>query len=335
MRLNDPEIISLVKAAAAEQHDCFITPDVFPTLGDLAELASKTRLKTAVIFPEKKPINISDAIKPDSGLSFYPGEVFSDPGFADEIIKKKFEEIVILNAELAVRTEYGSLLGYTRFSDLRASIPEYIHLTAVLSGEGCDADNGLLKIYGSEDAFVLGASENALTSELFKSDERKYNAVCDFAGENDAPLAVFCTTRREAETLSALFSKRSIPHVLFHGGLDNGYANNALNKAIRGRIHIIATKSLLSYSVFLPEYETVYCGMPYSVSHASRITSLTHSSVRKIKIFYCTDDVRLLMKITQAYAEEYTDNASEFINKRNDDLVYLLEKIIAASPFKK
>ena len=326
MRLEDKEITDFIVAARNTSHDCFITPDRVPTYDDISRFAERTGLKTAVFLPGRLEQTDINRICHNKNPFFFSSARISDPLLFASLENSKFEELLLLSAELAEQTEYGYQLGFTRIADQRASSSYPLHLTAVLSGRGCSANERLLELFGCRDALVVGEAKIKLASELFSDEKHKFRALTELAKGSAGRIAIICTTRREAELLSSYFSREKLEHTVFHGGKDEKALDNSLRNIIKGNVSkIIATKSLLQYAPFVPPYNTVCCGVPYSLSHASRIKSLTHSVAEELKCFYCADGVKTLLKLTESYAKNFTQDAEHFISKRSTELLEVLQ----------
>lgn len=330
MNLCDNEILNLISAANDEQCDCFISPDASPYVSDICRCAENTFGKTVVILSGHgtMPTEFS-AGKSHPNVTFQTSYVLSDLPFWEDSLNRGVNGIILLNAETAKHSEYGFMRNYQRLGDIRASMPKHIGLVALFSGTEHITETSFLSYFGSKGAVTLGKNTVELDSEIFTCERDRINSLSSFLSADDSRRAVFCSTRREAENLSDLLTKNGITNVLFHGGLCEGDKIGALTAAANGTANtIIATKSLLQYTPFLPPLNTVCCGIPYSLSHASRITALSHSPKRKLTCFYCSDDVKQILKISQSYAESYTDNPVLFMNERRDSLLRLLKKII-------
>lgn len=330
MNLCDNEILNLISAANDEQCDCYISPDASPRVSDICGCAENIFDKTVVILSGRgiMPTDFSVG-KSHPNVMFQTSSALSDLSFWEDASDRGINGIVLLNAETAKRSEYGFMRDYQRLGDIRAGMPKHIGLIAVFSGTEYIAEKEFLSYFGSKGAVTLGKNTVELDSEIFTDNRRRTNALSDFLSANGDRTAVLCSTRRDAENLSDRLTKDGIKNVLFHGGLCEGDKIGALIAVSDGTARtIIATKSILQYTPFLPPLKTVCCGVPYSLSHASRITALSHSPKRKLTCFYCSDDVYQILKISRAYAENYTDDPVLFMNERRDSLLRLLKKII-------
>lgn len=330
MNIVDSDFISLVLASREEKCDCFLTPELCPNSAALWYFAQKTELNTVVILPGHgfMPEFIYDDFNRNN-LHFYPSSILYDLSFWESDKAKKIDEVVLLNAELADDAEYGFLRDYTRIVDIRAGIPWYFHLVAVFSGHHNGDCNKFLTLFGCKNAVKVGSHEMFFSSELFANSELQIDGIAEYLSYERDRTVVFCATRREAEVVSRKLIYRGILNELFHGGLPDEKKEMLLKKFTqRMSLPVVATKSILQYSVFLPSAKPICFGVPYSISHAARMANFSSAAVCRVKCFYCADDTDLMMKLNSSYAEQYADNPEYVIHRRNSDLLEMLKRII-------
>ncbi len=330
MNLCDKDILNLISAAKGEGCDCCFAPDISPSASEICRCAESVFHRTVVILPGNGILPTAfEALKEHPSVEFKSASVLYDLPFWEDAAGRGTDSVILLNAEVAERSEYGYVGDYKRLSDIRAGLPAKMTLIALFSGSEYVFDKKFLSYFGSTDAVALGKTAVNFSSELFANARERENALIDFLSKRGTRTAVFFDNRREAENFSKRLDKKCIAHGLFHGGLSDGDKISALTAAVSGETKItVATKSLLQYTPFLPFFETVCCGVPYSVSHASRITAVSHSAERHLKCFYCIDDVYRIINIGKTYAAEYTDDPEKIISERTASLTQVLKKIM-------
>lgn len=330
MNLCDDNILNLISAANDEKCDCYFSPDASPCAEELCKCAESVFNKAVVILPGTHIIPPEfDAGKTHPDIVFKTADVLSNLNFWEDAVQHGVDGIILLGAETTKRSEYGHMRYYTNVGDIRASSPRRIGLVALFSDSEYMSDKRLLPIFGSSGALTLGECSVAFDSEIFSNERYRTSALVDFLSTIDEQTAVFCATRRDVLNLSEHLKKAHINNLVFHGGLCENDKVAALTAAAKGAGQlIIATKSFLQYAPFIPPLQTICCGVPYSPSHASRITTLSHSEKRHLSCFYCKADVHKIINIGQSYAAEYTDNPGAFIYERKASLVKILRKIV-------
>ncbi len=330
MNLCDDNILRLISAANDEKCDCYFSPDVSPCADELCKCAESVFNKAVIILPGTHIIPTEfEPGKTHPDVIFETADVLSNLNFWEDAVQRGVDGIILLGAETTKRSEYGHMRYYTHTGDIRASSPRRIGLVALFSDSEYMSDKRLLSIFGSSGALTLGECSVDFNSEIFLNERSRTDALVDLLSEINGQTAVFCSTRRDVLNLSEHLKKANINNLVFHGGLCEDDKVAALTAAAKGAAQIIiTTKSFLQYSPFIPPLRTISCGVPYSLSHAARITTLSHSEKRHLSCFFCKNDVQKIINIGQSYAAEYTDSPGAFIYERKAALVKLLRKII-------
>ena len=338
MKIADENIINLISSSALNNVDCFITPDSSPTANELLTAAEAIDGKIAIIIPGKLSLSgIFSSVDDDYGtkeefnkkVSFCPSNFLSAPEMWHEFDKNNINHFMITSAELIKRTEYGFSRDLKRFCDLRASVRNHINLTAIFSCAAFLNEEKTVSLFGGNEAIAVGSFMPKLNG--LKS--RDFNAKLMFV-ENRLKMisrgAVICSTRREAEIVSDFLRRKNIQNILFHGGIDDRKKKQSLIYLSEGEpIHIVATKSIFKFAPFLPDYDVLCFGLPYSVSHAARILSLTHGKSDTLDCIFTPDDISLMQRLNIGYAKESCpEHADLFAAYRAKALAEVIRLII-------
>ncbi len=338
MKLADENIINLIRSSAQNNVDCFITPDNAPTATELIAAADAIDGKTAIIIPGKLNFSgIFSSVGDDYGekssfgkkVSFCPSYFLSKPEMWNEFDRQNINNFIIVYSELIKRTEYGFSRDLKRFCELRASVKNHINLTAVFSCRAYMNEEKTLSLFGGKEAIAVGDFMPTLNG--LKA--RDLNAKLILT-ENRLKMisrgAVICSTRREAELVSDFLRRKNIQNILFHGGIDDKKKKQALIYLSEGKpIHLVATKSIFQFTPFLPDYNVLCFGLPYSVSHAARILSPTHGKSRTLDCIFTPDDISLMQRLSIGYAEESCpEHAELFAAYRAKALAEVIRLII-------
>lgn len=329
MKICDEEIVNLLIAAKADNCDCFLAPNEFPTAEDICLCAENVFRKTAVILPGRGVLPASMTfLEGHPTVRFCSSQVLSDTLFWEKAVSDGVEGVFLLDAEIAKRSEYGYICDYSRVGDIRAGLRSHLSLVAVFSDAEYLSDNKYLTYFGSEHAVTVGNAVTEFASEIFPNEKLRKEFLLEQAKKIDKMTTIMCMTRYEAKHLYHIFLYNGIHATCFTGesALDDECKTLTEICSQKKKI-LIATKSIVQYAPFLPHSDVICSGVPYSISNASRFLTLDHSPKRLLACCYCSDDILISLKITDSYAKNYVENSIEFLNERNTSLLKVLKKI--------
>ena len=176
--------------------------------------------------------------------------------------------------ECAAPAEYGYKMSCGAISNLRAALPFDIHVTAVSRGDYLTPE--VFEALGTVE-YILAGEECPQALNAVKTENAR--AAMRFAAEQYEKyflkrIIIECPTRTRAEDMNAYLLHRGASPALFHGGRTRAENETAVSRFAAGTTNVlIATKSLLGAYPFLQADKLFYLGLPYSLSHAGRLTA--------------------------------------------------------------
>ena len=225
----------------------------------------------------------------------------SFPGFLQT---HAIREILLPFSDCAIEGEYGYRRSYENLSSLRADGVRF-HLT-LFTDEAPDAEM-LREKFGCEEviSFSPGEAVSLQTEKL--ADEAEQFSVLTSICEKYVwqRTAIFFTTRRQAERFAAGLRARFTPFSLVHGGLSGSQNMDALRRYDRGDTNVLlASKTLLCAAPFVRADKLLFCGLPYSESHAKRLCAIGNEA--ELICMYTDEDVALNRKLIDNTPAEMT-----------------------------
>ena len=284
MMFGDSDYISLIDSFAIQNKDLFLMLQRMPELRELQALAEGLRRRVLVLLPGTlypcgqtgAVLEAAGARLPEGNLILGDVRLMNDPAFPDLIAYGNIREILLPFYECADVTEYGYKFAYAQLAETRASLPFYVHVTGVSTGEY--ARDEITAALGAKLFVSTGLpADYRLRGAKTESEEQSLDVTVRQCEKSPYKRRiVLCPTRTRAEKLQAGFTRRGTKCGLMHGGRTREENALALKKYISGEIPLLAaTKSLIPSYLFL-RADTLYCcGLPCSLSHAARCASLS------------------------------------------------------------
>ena len=335
MKLTDAAVAELAETCRMQKTDLFLRTDEMPRRADLEKYAAVVGRRVLVPLPgaaipvENAPCTVlntpEDLKQPLAGNAVFADiRLLSDEGFAAYLHENAVDEAVIPFYELADRAEYGSREAYGNIASLRASLPYFLQVTGL---SPCDRlSDAVFEALGTED-FLQAGTKPAQRIYGFRAASERAKLYAAAAECEKTPLkrtVVQCATRRQAEELQAFLYRRGAPCGLFHGGRGRAENGAALAAFTGGKCNLLAaTKALLPAYPFFSADKVLFCGLPYSVSHALRCLSLANS--KEILCVYCDKDVSLPERLSRGYYETLQLEDEAFLARRADMLRDLMD----------
>ena len=107
--------------------------------------------------------------------------------------------------------------------------------------------------------FLSDAQSETLTIKSVLSDKKDkletlFRLLCHIGNK---PALVFCNHRESVQRVSDALRDRSIPHEIFHGGLEQDVRERTLLKFRNGSLHLLITTDLAARGLDIPEIEYI------------------------------------------------------------------------------
>ncbi|MCH5198700.1 MAG: hypothetical protein J1E34_07315 [Oscillospiraceae bacterium] len=311
MKLTDKEVSDLIKASALNNSDIYFTLSKMPSGDEIKEFSRELDCKILVLTPRNSFTKTSETV------------IYSDIGaalnenFTDFLISENISEILLPFYECADSLEYGYRAAYANIAEIRASTGKQFHITGI--SPNITTGEKIFSLLGS-DKYIQAGIENETVFKGIKtaSDKSKYHytaAECE-KSPFDKSIVLF-STRRQAEEFSLFMYKRRTPFTIVHGGIDKIKINEALKSFLSGEVNILlATKFIIPAYSLLCSDKLIYCGLPYSRSHALRCLSLSKNG--KMDCIFSEDDVILTEKLILSFSKELGTYEPDYIKNRNN-----------------
>lgn len=309
MKLTDKEVTDLIKASALNDADNYFTFGAMPSRTDINNYSSVFNGKTLVLTSEIPFNKMSEKV------------IYSDirsvlhESFSEFLVSEDINEILLPFYECADKLEYGYRASYANIAEIRASTEKHFHITGFSTN--VITDEKILSLFGSEKYIVAGIESNTSFSGIKTSSEKsKYHytaAECEKSPFNRS--IVLFSTRRQAEDFSMFLYRRRTPFALIHGGLDKTKRKEALKSFSEGKVNILlATKFIIPSYTMINADKLIYCGLPYSFSHARRCLSLSKNG--RMDCIFSEEDIILTEKLIFSFAKELETDNPDYIENR-------------------
>ena len=325
----DSSVKELIKAAFEVKKDVFLKVLPF-ALDELSFDGVKTVVflngaffsgENSCFCDYRKDVSFFD--KKDTPDVLYADICFAaDDGFRDFLKNNSYRRFVVLFAECAVTSEYGWKSTYMMLGDLREQSDDFYQLVAFLSPFSDCIDECRIAFSSDNTVFV---GEDILPEVFsFKAENKSarnyylYEQTGKYAYKR---ICIYFNSRSEAAEFRMYFVKRGITPLVADGSLDADELKATAESFISGRNNILlATKSFIPTSLFVPADKVYFCGVPFSRSHLFRCA---FSSREPVRIIYCEDDIKRNLRIIESYSEFISDN--EIGIKRRESLFDILK----------
>ena len=253
--------------------------------------------------------------------------LLGDESFPGFLQTHTIREILLPFSDCAVEGEYGYRRSYENLSSLRADGIRF-HLT-LFTDETPDAEMLRAKFgCGEVLSFTPGDAVSIQTEKLAGEAEQLavLTSICEkYVWQR---TAIFFTTRRQADRFAAGLRARFTPFSLVHGGLSHSQNMDALRRFDRGDTNVLlASKTLLCAAPFVRADKLLFCGLPYSESHARRLCAIGDKA--ELLCIYTDDDVALNRKLINNTPAEMTyDHAGTILDRSAAFEHFLLTRCI-------
>lgn len=320
----EKDIIKKLQLNMAEENcDLFLTVDSIPYLYEIISNYTVKNRMNIIVLPKHFPIVFADEyVSDERSLRIINSDNLADM-FDDDI--SQAYEVIIPFAECSVISEYGYKVDYGWIGELRSSKQNKIHVTALFS-KGFEKIESARKVFCSENAiFVDTAFLPLVSAERFADKKKIYkllNKECiKSAGRKN--IIIF-TTRRELNAFLKYLDKNVFFYVLT-GKNDTSEYVKAITEFDNGSTELLLlTKSALGISLLTKADNLMYCGLPYSVSHAVRCAMLCKNY--SIDIFYSDEDKNINTNIIKSNSLFFDEDIREnYVKDREKDLDNILK----------
>lgn len=310
MKLTDKEVIDLIKASALNDTDNYFALGTMPGRDEIEKHAKMFNGRTLVLTPGRPFNRMSETvIYADIGVS-------SHENFSDFLVSERITEILLPFYECADVNEYGYKASYLNIAEIRASIEKRVHITGISPNTA--ENEKIFSLLGSDKFIQVGTKNDTLfTGIKTVSDKSKYHYTASECEKSPfRKTVVMFSTRRQAEEFSLFLYKRRTPFTMLHGGVDKIRSKDALRSFLTGEVNILLTTKFIipSYTLIYAD-KLIYCGLPYSLSHARRCLSLAKN--RKMDCIFSEEDILLTEKLISSFAKELDINTPDYIETRN------------------
>ena len=246
----------------------------------------------------------------------------ADEVFRDFLKNNSYRRFVVLFAECAASSEYGWKSTYMMLGELREQREDFCQLVAFLSPFS-DCIDECRVAFSSDNAVFAG--EDILPEVFsFKAENKSarnyylYEQIGKYAYKR---ICIYFNSRSEAAEFRKYLVNRGISPLMADGSLNADELKVTAESFISGRNNILlATKSFIPTSLFIPADKVYFCGVPFSLSHLFRCA---FSSRGPVRIIYCEDDIKRNLRIIESYSEFISDN--EIGIKRRESLFDILK----------
>lgn len=325
----DNSIKNLVTAAFESEKDVFLRM-AFP---DIAMLSDEQIPSVCFLQSVFCANDIFEEISNLSGVFRYKRSSFlladvrllREASFRNLLRKERIRRIIIPFGECALSGEYVYRESMSLIGEFREETPYFCQVAAFLPPCPFSSEE-LLIAFGCDDAVSVGENEDipfvpfrtgSVSAKFYytasEAEKYAYKKVC-----------VFFNSRGEAREFAAFLNKRGTPFCYIDGECDTFSRRQILDSFFSSDVNIIlATRSILPDMLFYHTDISIFCGVPFSVSHIFRCAAASRE--KKLLIIYCENDFERNDRISHSLSV-ITDN-EEIYEKRQQSLSYIRELI--------